>query len=121
MNELVNRIEEELNNSTSTEYKCLDGTIIKTDVGYVEDWFKEWKNSVPKSSPIKTGLTDAEKETLLKLFLTCGELRWSREVVLDGKYQFNIFEHSQLKHLPDDYAKLILKAMDNLRNSALGF
>jgi hypothetical protein len=121
MNVLVSRIEEELNNSTLTEYKCLNGTIIKTDVGYVEDWFNEWRNSLPKSSPIKTGLTDAEKESLLKLFLISGELRYSREAVLDGKYQFNVFENSQLKYLSEEHAKLILKAMDNLRNSALGF
>ena len=121
MNVLVSRIEEELNNSTSTEYKCLNGTIIKTDVGYVEDWFNEWRSSLPKSSPIKTGLTDTEKESLLKLFLTSGELRYSREAVLDGKYQFNVFENSQLKYLSEEHAKLILKAMDNLRNSALGF
>lgn len=68
-----------------------------------------------------TGLTDLEKESLIKLFLTSGELVWNREDVLNGKYQFKIFEHSQLENLPEEYAHLILKTMNNLRNSALGF
>lgn len=68
-----------------------------------------------------TGLTDSEKESLLKLFLTSGELRWNRTDVLDGKYQFCIFEHSQLENLDKGYSDLIAKAMMNLRDSALGF
>ena len=70
---------------------------------------------------ISTGLTDTEKESLLKLFLTSGELRWNRTEVLDGKYQFCIFEHSQLENLDKGYSDLIVRAMNNLRNSALGF
>lgn len=68
-----------------------------------------------------TGLTDLEKESLLKLFLTSGELRWSRTEVLDGKYHFCIFEHSRLEDLDKGHADLISKAIMNLRNSALEF
>ena len=70
---------------------------------------------------ISTGLTDTEKESLLKLFLTSGELKCNRTEVLDEKYQFCIFEHSQLENLDKRYTDLIVKAMNNLRNSALGF
>lgn len=40
---LISKIEYELSQSTISEYKCTDGTVIKTDVGYVEDWWKEYK------------------------------------------------------------------------------
>ena len=68
-----------------------------------------------------TGLTDSEKESLLKLFLTSGELKWHRAEVLDGKYQFCIFEHSRLENLDKGYVDLISKAMMNLRDSGVGF
>lgn len=44
--ELLNTISDELEKSTSTEYVCNDQTVIKTDVGYVEDWFKDYKKHV---------------------------------------------------------------------------
>ena len=63
---------------------------------------------------ISTGLTDKEKESLLKLFLT-----WSALIQEDdGSYTFTM---CQLTHLDKVYADLIVKAMNNLRNSALGF
>ena len=40
---LISKIEQELSQSTTSTYKCTDGTIIKTDVGYVEDWWNEYK------------------------------------------------------------------------------
>lgn len=40
---LIIKIEQELSQSTTSTYKCTDGTLIKTDVGYVEDWWKEYK------------------------------------------------------------------------------
>lgn len=63
---------------------------------------------------ISTGLTDSEKESLLKLFLTWGALRQED----DGSYTFTM---CQLTHLDKRYADLIVTAMNNLRNSALGF
>ena len=39
VNELIDTIKEELNQSSLSKYVCNDGTIICTDVGYVEDWF----------------------------------------------------------------------------------
>lgn len=46
--ELLDRIERELKNSTSTKYICEDGTIIITDVGYVEDWLVEYKKVIER-------------------------------------------------------------------------
>ena len=43
---LISKIEYELSQSTTSTYKCTDGTIIKTDVGYVEDWWKEYKKDL---------------------------------------------------------------------------
>lgn len=39
INELIETIREEINQSGTSKYICNDGTIIYTDVGYVEDWF----------------------------------------------------------------------------------
>lgn len=39
INELINTIREEINQSSTSKYICNDGTVIFTDVGYVEDWF----------------------------------------------------------------------------------
>lgn len=41
---LITTIEKELKNSTSTQYICENGSIIDTDVGYVEEWFDKYKN-----------------------------------------------------------------------------
>lgn len=43
MEELITTIEKELNQSLSTIYKCEDNSVISTDVGYVEEWFNEYK------------------------------------------------------------------------------
>lgn len=40
--ELLDKIQKELDLSTGTRYKCEDGTEIHTDVGYVADWFREY-------------------------------------------------------------------------------
>ena len=42
INELIDTITEEINQSNTSRYICNDGTVISTDVGYVEDWFKEY-------------------------------------------------------------------------------
>ncbi len=41
--EIILVIENELEKSSSTQYICEDDSIISTDVGYIEDWFKEYK------------------------------------------------------------------------------
>lgn len=40
--ELLDKIQRELDSSTSTRYMCEDGTEIHTDVGYVEEWFRKY-------------------------------------------------------------------------------
>ena len=42
------KIDKELDQSTSSEYRCLDGTTIHTDVGYVSDWWNEYKKVILK-------------------------------------------------------------------------
>lgn len=42
--EIISTIESEFGNSNHTEYKCNNGSVIYTDVGYVESWFKEYKD-----------------------------------------------------------------------------
>lgn len=54
--ELISTIEDELDNSSSTEYCCEDDTCIGTDVGYVEEWFDEYKLKLYK----RYGLEDRE-------------------------------------------------------------
>lgn len=41
--ELIETIESEINQSNSSYYNCKEGTDICTDVGYIYDWFKEYK------------------------------------------------------------------------------
>ena len=42
INELIETILEEIDQSSSCCYECKDGTVITTDVGYVGDWFNEY-------------------------------------------------------------------------------
>ena len=42
--DIIKTIEEELNQSNQLNYRCKDGSEITTDVGYVEDWFNEYKD-----------------------------------------------------------------------------
>lgn len=42
--EVIDTIERELMNSTSTRYRAKEGDYIGTDVDYIYDWFKEYKN-----------------------------------------------------------------------------
>lgn len=44
--EIISTIDREIDNSLSAIYKCDDGTEISTDVGYVYDWFKEYKEKL---------------------------------------------------------------------------
>ena len=48
VNELIETIREEINQSSISKYICNDGTIIYTDVGYVEDWFCEYSDVLRK-------------------------------------------------------------------------
>lgn len=41
---IISTIENEFDNSNHTEYRCEDGPVILTDVGYVEGWFNEYKH-----------------------------------------------------------------------------
>ena len=41
-------IDKELDQSTSSTYICLDGARINTDVGYVSDWWNEYKKVILK-------------------------------------------------------------------------
>ena len=45
---IISNIENELEDSNYTEYKCDDGSVIFTDVGYVEGWFNEYKHILRK-------------------------------------------------------------------------
>lgn len=49
-NELIATIKRELAKSSSTIYVCEDGTVIHTDVGYVEEWLDDY-TEVLKSRP----------------------------------------------------------------------
>lgn len=44
IDDLINTIERELQNSTSARYRTAEGDYIDTDVDYVYDWFKEYKD-----------------------------------------------------------------------------
>jgi len=46
--ELLEKIKRELDNSTSTQYICEDGSVIITDVGCVEDWFVEYRETIER-------------------------------------------------------------------------
>lgn len=42
--DVIDTIERELMNSTSTRYRTKEGDYISADVDYIYDWFKEYKN-----------------------------------------------------------------------------
>lgn len=44
--EIIATIEGELGNSNSTDYTCEDQSVIPTDVGYVYDWFSDYKRKI---------------------------------------------------------------------------
>lgn len=44
IDDLINTIERELQNSTSTRYRTSEGDYIDTDVNYVYDWFRGYEN-----------------------------------------------------------------------------
>lgn len=46
--EIITTIEKEFENSNHTEYRCVDDSVIHTDVGYVEGWFNEYKDILRK-------------------------------------------------------------------------
>ena len=63
---------------------------------------------------MNTGLTDDEKERLLKLFLC--QLTINR-VDVESVFNHEIRFISSKQTITDDAAKLIIKAMNNLRDS----
>lgn len=47
--EIIGTIEREIDKSpNNADYICEDGTIIGTDVGYVYEWFEEYKDILRK-------------------------------------------------------------------------
>ena len=52
LEELINTIKKELEQSSISKYICEDGTVISTDVGYVEDWFYDYIKVLKKSMVI---------------------------------------------------------------------
>ena len=42
--ELIKTVESELKESNDLNYKCKEGSCICTDVGYVQEWFNEYKD-----------------------------------------------------------------------------
>lgn len=44
IDDLINTIERELQNSTSARYRTAEGDYIDTDVNYVYDWFREYED-----------------------------------------------------------------------------
>ena len=60
----------------------------------------------------RTGLTDAEKESLLKFFLIRCEVRYDADRNVN---ELRFFKSPEVIHL--DMAETIAKAMNNLRNS----
>lgn len=68
---------------------------------------------------INTGLTDSEKESLLKFFLTHCVIKQTDDIEKTlYPYEIKFFSDEPLHK---EYGQLIIKAMDNLRSSALGF
>lgn len=51
---IINTIEKELDiNCGSCFYQCVEGNLIHTDVGYVYEWFQEYKEVLKKRYGIK--------------------------------------------------------------------
>ena len=48
LTEISDAIDRELESSNNSEYKCKDGTEIHTDVGYVYEWWNEYKKILQK-------------------------------------------------------------------------
>ena len=68
---------------------------------------------------MNTGLSDSEKESLLKFFLTHCEIKQTDDIETTFcPYEIKFFGAGPIHK---EYGQLIIKAMDNLRNSALGF
>lgn len=64
---------------------------------------------------LNTGLSDTERESLLKYLLTCCSLE---EQKINGDYSYII--HFNRDHfIPFDYAQLIKKAILNIQNNVI--
>ena len=64
---------------------------------------------------IETGLTDREKESLLKFFLTHGELLKND----DDTYTWKFYRDAVFMPFEKDFVDILIKAMDNLRKSGI--
>ena len=54
--EISDTIDRELESSNNSEYKCKDGTEIHTDVGYVYEWWNEYKKILQKGEQMNSQL-----------------------------------------------------------------
>ena len=63
----------------------------------------------------RTGLTESEMESLLKIFLCSGELKFNTDGGPFRRYSFKVFDKPLCEELTEEQGKMILKAMDTLR------
>lgn len=49
---IIENINRELSNSNNSQYRCENGEIIKTDVGYVQEWFEEYKKQLKENNNV---------------------------------------------------------------------
>lgn len=69
---LITTICNEIHNSPySTEYLCEDGTIIRTDVGYVMEWFEEYQDVLRRRYGI---YSDEEEVSVSAVFNAFNEI-----------------------------------------------
>ena len=99
INELIATITEELDLSSLTKYICKDGTVICTDVGYVYDWFKEYKKVLKKSveenssiDAVKRCESESDHHWIMSLSSNpefrcskCGMVRYENEILCEVK------------------------------------
>ena len=116
--DIIETIEKELGDSTLSRYKCLDGTEISTNVGYICQWFDEYKKHIKNNSNLSNSrLTCKEKEQLLKFFLTHCVIEQIDDIEKSVcPYKIEFFGTESINK---EYGQLIIKAMDNLRGDAL--
>ena len=114
--DIIETIEKELGDSTLSRYKCLDGTEISTDVGYICQWFDEYKKHIKNNSNLpNSGLTYKEKEQLLKFFLTHCAIEQTDDLEKAVcPYMIKFFGTETINK---KYGQLILKAIDNLMDT----
>lgn len=69
LEDLIATIESEIDNSTSTDYKTKEGNCFTTDVGYVYEWFEEYKeilrNRYKEPEKMKIECPNCHKEMII--------------------------------------------------------